>query len=100
MPNQTFAYIRDPNNLQYNHWYDILVHEVFSDDPSVGYIEWWVDGVQKYAAHFPTLTRRTDGSVPAVSLQAGFYRGPSRTDVGTIYVDGVRAGTTRSAVGG
>jgi Polysaccharide lyase len=98
--NQTFAYIRDPNNLQYNHWYDILVHQVFSDDPNVGYIEWWVDGVQKYAAHFPTLTRRADGSVPAVSLQAGLYRGPSRTDIGTIYIDGVRAGTTRAAVGG
>jgi hypothetical protein len=100
MPSQTFAWIRDPNNLQYNHWYDILVHQVFSDDPNVGYIEWWVDGVQKYAAHFPTLTRRTDGTVPAVSLQAGLYRGPSRTDVGTIYIDGVKAGTTRSAVGG
>jgi hypothetical protein len=100
MPSQTYAYIRDPNALQYNHWYDILVHQVFSDDPNVGFIEWWVDGVQKYAAHFPTLTRRTDGSVPSVSLQAGLYRGPSRTDIGTIYIDGVRAGTTRSSVGG
>jgi hypothetical protein len=73
---------------------------VFSDDPNVGFIEWWVDGVQKYVAHFPTLTRRTDGSVPSVSFQAGLYRGPSRTDIGTIYIDGVRAGTTRSSVGG
>jgi hypothetical protein len=100
MPSQTFAYIRDPNALQYNHWYDIVVHQVFSEDPSVGYIEWWVDGVQKYAAHFPTLTRRTDGSVPGVSLQAGLYRGPSRTDMGTIYIDGVKAGTTLASVSG
>jgi hypothetical protein len=100
MPSQTFAWIRDTNALQYNHWYDIVVHQVFSDDPNVGYIEWYVDGVQKYAAHFPTLTRRTDGTVPAVSLQAGLYRGPSRSDMGTIYIDGVRAGTTRAAVGG
>lgn len=86
--------------LQYNHWYDILVHQVLSDSASAGYIEWWVDGVQQYAAHVPTISRTSSGTVPGLSLQTGLYRGPSRTDTDTIYVDGVQAGPTRASVGG
>jgi hypothetical protein len=97
---QTLGWIRDTQPLQFNHWYDIVVHQVFSADPSTGLIEWWVDGRLLYSAHVPTLTRRTDGTTPPVSLQAGLYRGPSRVDTDTIYVDGVRAGPTRASVGG
>jgi len=86
--------------LQYNHFYDILVRQIFSEDPAVGKVEWYVDGVLQYENQMATLTKRTDGSVPGVSLQVGHYRGPSRTDVETVYVTGTKVGPTRSSVGG
>lgn len=85
--------------LQYNHWYDILVHQTFYPD-SRGYIEWYVDGTLQYAANVPTLSIAADGSIPGASHQVGLYRGPSRTDTDTVYIDGVVDGPTRASVGG
>jgi len=86
--------------LKYNHWYDILVHSVYGTTAQTGYIEWYVDGALQYAAHVPTITYLSNGSVPGVSRQVGLYRGPSRTDTDTIYIDGVTDGPTRTSVGG
>src|SRR6266550_2682343 len=55
--------------LQYNHWYDILVYQVFDPDPSVGYIQWWVDGTKRFDGNFPTLTGAQDGYVPGVGFE-------------------------------
>jgi hypothetical protein len=86
--------------LKYNHWYDILVHSVYGTTAQTGSIEWYVDGVLQYAAHVPTITYLADGSVPGVSHEVGLYRGPSRTDTDTIYIDGVADGPSRTSVGG
>lgn len=97
----------DPSNratspdkpLQFNHEYKIVTRMVFSPDPAIGYCEWWVDGVQQWAGHTPTLNHRADGTLPGASLQAGLYRGPSRTDQDTIYLADVKAGSTKAIVG-
>jgi hypothetical protein len=91
--------------LQWNHWYDVLIHLVLTDDPAVGFAEWWVDDVLQYAAHTPTLTKMSDGSVPGVGLEVGLYRGqgpgaPVRTDVDTVYMSHTKAGPSRASVGG
>lgn len=103
-PNQTFKYIHEKDAsgadipLRFNHWYDIVVHFVFNNDPALGLAEWWVDGALRYSAHISTISTCSDGQVHPLSYQAGLYRGPSRTDQDTIYIDGVRAGSTRISV--
>jgi polysaccharide lyase-like protein len=105
MPTQTYKWIHLTDSagkdvpLQYDHWYDISVHFKLSADPSIGAYEWWVDGSLASSGSFPTLTKRTDGSVPGLMFQAGHYRGTaSWTD--TVYIDSVQAGPTRASVGG
>lgn len=90
--------------LQWNHLYDELIYLELHDDPAVGYAEWWVDGLKQWGGHTPTLTRRADGSVPGLGLEAGLYRGqgpnaPVRTDTDTIHICDVRVGPTRSSLG-
>jgi Polysaccharide lyase len=80
-----------PLSLRSNHWYDIVLHFRFSPDPSVGLAEWYVDEKLRFSGHLPTLTQRTDGSILGVSWQVGLYRGPTRADTDTVYVDGVAA---------
>lgn len=105
-PNQTFGSVHQQDAtgkdvpLKWNHWYDILVRIKFAPTATDGYIEWWVDGVLQYAAHVPTLTYTSTGSVPGAGHEVGLYRGPSRTDTDTIYIDGVVVGPTRASVGG
>jgi hypothetical protein len=105
-PNQTFYWIheKDANGndipLKFNHWYDIEVHLVFNEDPNLGYAEWYVDGNLRFQKHISTLSMCADGQVHPASFQAGLYRGPSRTDTDTIYIDGVKVGSSRAAVSG
>jgi hypothetical protein len=90
-------WVADTTPLQFDHWYDIQVRMKWSPDPDVGYAEWWVDGVRKFAGDFPTLYRRTNGSASSVMFDAGHYRGTqSWTD--TVYFDGVKVGPARASV--
>jgi Polysaccharide lyase len=95
--NPQMRWVDDPVPLQFDHWYEIAVRMKWSPDPAVGYAEWWVDGVRKFAGSFPTLYSRNDGTASNVMFDAGHYRGTqSWTD--TVYFDGVRVGPTRSSV--
>jgi hypothetical protein len=95
--NPQTQWVDDPTPLQYDHWYDISVRMKWSPNPAIGYAEWWVDGVRKFADSFPTLYSRNDGTASSVMFDAGHYRGTQAwTD--TVYFDGVRVGPTRSSV--
>jgi hypothetical protein len=107
--NQTFTRLYQTNGLpqtqanrvpiRYNHWYEVVTHIVFGTTSQTGRVEWWVDGVQQTSADVPTITQ-VGSSVPGVGHQVGLYRGPSRSDTDTIYIDGVRVGPTRASVEG
>jgi len=96
---QPEAWVENPAPLLYNHWYDILLRINYSDNPTVGYYEWWVDGQQIASGHTPTAYRCADGLIHGNRLSAGHYR-RTVTYPDTIYLDGVTVGATRSSVGG
>lgn len=88
--------------LKRNHDYEIVVRTVFSRDPSVGRIQWWVDDVLTFDDHLQTMNVTAGGTVPGVGFENGLYRGvgPDATNapVDTIYLRGVKAGSTREIV--
>jgi Polysaccharide lyase len=49
--------------LSLGHWYDVVLHFVFSPDSSVGYVQWWVDGVKQVDSHLATQYQRKNGSL-------------------------------------
>jgi hypothetical protein len=49
--------------LVLNHWYDLVIHEYFSADPTLGHFECWIDGVHVVDVHQPTLVKRSDGTL-------------------------------------
>jgi Polysaccharide lyase len=49
-----------PNSLLVNHWYDMVLHIVWS--PTNGYIQWWVDGQKMVDVNTPTEYVRSDGT--------------------------------------
>ncbi len=60
--------------LKLGHWYDILVHVVWSPDPAVGRVDWWLDGKRLLSITTPTLYTRPDGSVSSAAAELGYYR--------------------------
>lgn len=85
--------------LRFNHWYDVAIRITFGSTAGTGSVRWWVDGVQQTSADCPTIAVATDNSKPGVGHEIGFYRGPTKPYVDSMYVDGVTAGPTRSSVG-
>jgi Polysaccharide lyase len=50
------------NSLLVNHWYDFVLHMVWDASPTVGYVQWWVDGTKMVDKHTSTLYKRSDGT--------------------------------------
>ena len=99
-----------------NHWHDFVMHAKWSANPSVGYLEMWIDGVNVLPTH------RGPNMYPGMRnyLIAGLYRNghigdpnliwPPGTPLagthvygsdgapGVVYLDGFIAGMTRAAV--
>jgi hypothetical protein len=61
-PNQIHRYTAS-NPLLLDHWYDVTLHFVFSPDASVGYVQWWLDGVKQLDTHVSTQYRRRNGTL-------------------------------------
>jgi hypothetical protein len=81
--------------LQYDHWYDIVLHVKWSTDPSVGYTELWVDGQQK----LPLTQGQTMADVADASVywKQGFYRS-AFSGLNTVYHDAARRADSLAAV--
>jgi Polysaccharide lyase len=88
--------------LSRNRWITFVQHVVWSPDPTVGLVEWWVDGRRVGSRHTPTLYRRQDGSASYVNYQLGYYRfSPPSLGLrdATVYLKGVRIGPTAGSIG-
>ena len=78
-----------------NRWTQMIYHFIFSYDPSVGSVDWWVNGVQYATGWHPRNgTLYSDGSVDA---KIGYHRAAPQA-AATVYVGGYRIGTTRADV--
>ena len=98
--------------LQRGHWHDFVMHAKWSSDPTVGFLEMWIDGVNVLPLH------RAMNKYPGMRnyLSVGLYRNGrigdpnlvypgTNTHVygtdgtpGVAYVDGFIAGLTRESV--
>jgi hypothetical protein len=83
--------------LRTEHWYNFLVHIVWSPDQKEGLVEWWLDGRRLYSRHVANIYRRPDGNLSSVYLVLDNYRLHADWNA-TILFDGTRLGRTRSAV--
>jgi polysaccharide lyase-like protein len=97
--------------LQRSHWHDFMLHAKWSSDPSVGFLEIWIDGVSVLPRHFAS------NKYPAMRnyLIAGLYRNGrigdpnlrwpdgktvygNNGEPGVVYLDGFIAGKTQQSV--
>jgi hypothetical protein len=84
-------------SIQRDHWYDLLFHVVWSPDPSVGHIEWYLDGQKLFDGYVPTLYQRPDGSHGQSWF--GLYNYRIHADwSSSIHFDDVKIGRTRRSV--
>lgn len=83
--------------LRYNHWYDIVMHEIWSPDPAQGLIAWWVDGRLIFSKHVADLWQRPDGSYDHVNFDFNNYRQHASWD-STVYYGRTEIGPTRRSV--
>ncbi|HYZ89359.1 MAG TPA: heparin lyase I family protein [Myxococcales bacterium] len=95
-----------------NHWHDFVMHAKWSSDPSVGYVEMWIDGVNVLPKHVTSNKYPGMRNYLIVGLYRNYYIGdpnllwPNGTRVyptndgtpGVAYLDGLIAGYTRAAV--
>ena len=91
-----YVYTKVP--LLANHWYDFLVRVVWSPDPNVGVVEWWLDGNLVFSQHHATLWQRPDGSVDVVNFELNNYRVHANWD-STVFYSRTKLGATRTSVG-
>jgi hypothetical protein len=87
------------NSLKRGWWYDILVHFVWSADPSVGLAQLWIDGKRVDSTRFPTLYQHPNGDTSYNAFGLYNYRPKASWDA-SIYFDRVRIGPTRASVVG
>jgi len=80
----------DTEPLRYDHWYEMLVHIKWSNDPGKGFIELWQDGKrvgdQTLDRTKPMKTLEDDG---VAYMKQGLYRSPNAENTQTVYHDGM-----------
>jgi hypothetical protein len=83
----------DFGKVEYNRWYDFVVHVRWSSDPDDGFIEVWLNGENVV----PRMTAATLIPGAGVYLKQGYYRTESRKK-SVIFHDAMRRGSSRAAV--
>jgi hypothetical protein len=89
----------DGPTLQLDHWYEVVFHVVWSNNPDVGLAEWWIDGQLLFSQRLATLFRRPGGESSLVNIDLGYYRMHAHWPA-TVYYDDARLGPTRDSVTG
>lgn len=91
--------------LQYNHWYDVYWHFIWSKDPSKGLFHLEIDGQVVADLHQATLLYNSStGATDAPNVEISNYRGPDPatgqppTWSSSVFYDGVVLGPTKSSV--
>ena len=72
---RVIAYQGASNSLLINHWYDIVLHMVWDNNPTVGLAELWIDGTQVLSNHMATHYTRSDGT-QSYGENFGFFNYP------------------------
>lgn len=88
-----------PGSLKLEHWYDIVIHMIWSTDPKKGLAEMWIDGERICSVKFPTLYRHSNGTT-SWTTGLGFYNyRPMHDWSSTIYFGNFEIGPTAKSIG-
>jgi hypothetical protein len=88
-------------NPTYGQWMDVVTHVKFSTDPSVGYVELWINGVrQTFSNGSQRYYQNTllPGADTCGRIQHQNYRDPAMSGTVTLYQDEIKMGTSYAAV--
>ena len=86
------------SSLQTDRWYDLIYRVNLSQDPSTGFVEVWLDGVQQSLDNGQTRIYGQTMQMPQTYLKAGIYRSKSSTGTSVIEHDAILVGTSYAAV--
>jgi hypothetical protein len=89
------VYVRE--TLRLDHWYDMLVHVVWSHNAQRGMVEWWLDGRLLFSDHIADLWQRPDGRIDHVNFEFSNYRIHTEWP-SSVYYSKVKLGLTRESV--
>ena len=89
------SWVYPDSALRYDHWYDMLVHIIWSDQR--GAVEWWLDGRLICSQQTATLWRRPNGATDHVNFEFSNYRVHAAWS-STVYFSKVKIGSSREAV--
>lgn len=84
--------------LQSDRWYDLVYRVKLSQDPSVGFVEVWLDGVKESLSGGQTRIYGQTIQAAHTYLKAGVYRSTSGTGTSVVEHDAIVVGTSYSAV--
>ena len=83
--------------LQENRWYDLVYRVKLSQDPSVGFVEVWLDGVPQTLEDGQTKIYAQTLQTDATYLKAGIYRSKSSTGTSIVEHDAIVVGDSYAA---
>jgi len=86
--------------LQTDRWYELVYRVELSQDPSAGFVEVWLDGVQQSVLNGQTRMYGQTIQMPETYLKAGIYRSESSTGTSIVEHDSIVVGTSLAAVMG
>lgn len=84
--------------LQTDRWYDLVYRVKLSQDPSEGFVEVWLDGVQQTMYNGASRIYGQTIQRPRNYIKAGIYRSESSTGTTAVDHDNVIVGTSYDAV--
>ncbi len=84
--------------LEANRWYDLVYRVNLSQDPSTGFVEVWLDGVQQTLTNGQARMYGQTIQAAQTYLKAGIYRSKSSTGTSIVEHDSIVVGTSLEAV--
>ncbi len=88
------------SQLQKERWYELIYRVNLSRDPSVGFVEVWLDGVQQVLDNGQTRAYGQTIQTTETYLKVGIYRSKSSTGTSIVEHDSIVVGTSLAAVMG
>ena len=86
------------DELERDRWHEIVVGVYFSESPSRGWVEVWLDGRQQTLANGRTRMHGATRGATRGSFKTGIYRDPDSEVTSLQYLDDVSVGPSRESV--
>src|SRR5260221_1236063 len=84
--------------LEKDRWYELIYRVKLSRDPSVGFVEVWLDGAQQLLTNGQTRAFGQTIQAARTYLKVGIYRSKSSTGTSIVEHDSIVVGTSLAAV--